>query len=708
MKKSWLSCLVILLLVSCSELPAPPKAKIVNYEMEEFGNKRIDPYFWMRLTDEQKNAEVPDAQTKDVLDYLKAENTYTTAYMKPYKALEDTLYKEMTSRLVPDDSSVPYIYNGYSYMSSYASGKDYPLCYRTSVKEGAEKELLLDMNVLAEGQPFCDVSDISVSPDNQWIAYSIDFVGRRTYTIHFKDLETGKVIADTLKGTSGQIAWATDSKHVYYVGKDEMTLRGEKVYRHELGIPQDKDDMLFYEKDETYDVSIDKTTDEKYVMIVSGQTLTTEVSYIPASDVTGQFKVFAPRTRGHLYTVDHMNGKFYVMTNKDNAMNFKLMTVADNKAGSGEWNELIPARPDVLIENFTLFNDYIVLNERINGLLALRVLDEKKKKDYYIDFNEPCYTVYTDVNRNPSSSTLRYNYSSLVTPYSVVDFDMATGERKVLKVTEVPGYDASLYTSERIWAVARDSVKVPVDLVYKKGLKRDGKAPLLIYAYGSYGICEDPAFGSSVFSLLDRGFVYAIAHIRGGTDMGRQWYETEGKLLNKMNTFNDFNDCSKFLIAQRYTSPDRLFAQGGSAGGLLMGVCINMEPQLYKGVIANVPFVDIVTTMRDESIPLTTFEWDEWGDPRKEEYYRYMLSYSPYDNVKAQEYPNMLVTTGYWDSQVQYWEPAKWVAKLRADKVDDHVLLLKCDMSSGHGGASGRLVRYRDVAIEYAFILSLL
>ena len=706
-KKILMGCLAVLVMGSCDQRPKPPVAKKINYVMEEFGNTRVDPYFWMRLSDEQKNAETPDAQTQDVIDYLNAENAYAEAVLAPNKALEEQLYGELTSRLAPDDVSVPYIENGYSYTTKYVAGKNYPVYYRTAVKDGAKEELLLDVNVLGEGKKYCGVSGLEVSPDNKWLAYGTDYVSRRIYTLRFKNLETGEISADTLAGTAGRLIWAADSKHVYYVGKDYQTLRAERIYRHELGTPQEQDEMLYYEKDETFSVMLGKTTSNKYIYVRSSQTLATEIRYIEASDVKGQFKVFSPRTKNHLYSVDHINGKFYIRTNKDGALNFKLMTVDENRVASGDWKELIPARPDVLLENYELFNDYIVINERINGLLSLRVIDQKQKKDYYIEFNEPSYVARIGVNKNPSSSVLRYDYSSFLTPASVIDYDMATGEREVKKVTEVPGYDASKYELVREWAVVRDGTKVPVNIIHKKGLELDGKAPLLLYGYGSYGNSRDPSFDTSIFSLLDRGFVYASAQIRGGSDMGRQWYE-DGKLLKKMNTFTDFNDCAHYLIEKGYTTSDRLFASGRSAGGLLMGACINLEPQLYKGIIAGVPFVDVVSTMRDETIPLTTFEWDEWGDPRIEVYYNYMLSYSPYDNVEAKDYPNIIVTTGFWDSQVQYWEPAKWVAKLRATKTDDNLIVLKCDMASGHGGASGRFSRLQQTAMEYAFLISLL
>lgn len=708
MNKGIMGLMSLLVLASCSQEPKAPVAKVINYEMEEFGNKRVDPYFWMRLSDDQKNAKTPDAQTQDVLDYLNAENQYADAYLAPLKGMENELYDELTGRLAPDDESVPYSHNGYTYSTKYETGKDYPLYYRTALKDGALPELLMDVNKMAEGKSFCQVTGIAVSPDNQWLAWGDDYVSRRLYTYHFKNLVTGEVLSDTIVNASYSIEWAADSKHVYYVGKDVQTLRAEKVYRHELGTPQSQDEMLFFEDDETFNLGLGKTASEKYIYILSGQTLTSEVNYIAADDVKGQFKPFLPRERGHLYRIDHMNGKFYILSN-ENALNYKLMTVDENQVAQGKkaWKDLIPARDNVMIENIALFKDYLVINERINGLLSLRIINEKQKQDYYIDFGEPCYSARIGENRNPDTDVLRYNYSSMLTPSQVIDYNMATGEKVVRKTTEVPGYDASQYEEERIWAVARDGVKVPVNVIYKKGFEKNGQAPMLLYAYGSYGSSTDPSFNSSVFSLLDRGFAYAIAQIRGGADMGRQWYE-DGKLMKKMNTFNDFNDCARYLIENNYTASDRLFAKGGSAGGLLMGACINLEPELYKGVIANVPFVDVVSTMIDETIPLTTFEWDEWGDPRTEPYYRYMLSYSPYDNVKAQEYPNLFVTTGYWDSQVQYWEPAKWVAKLRANKTDNNVLIMKCDMVSGHGGASGRFNRLRQTATEYAFMLNLL
>lgn len=696
-----------LMLSACTSAPQPPVAKKIDHVMEEFGGQRNDQYFWMRLSDDQKNAATPDQQTQDVLDYLNAENKYSDYYFAPFKSLQDTIYKEMASRLVADDKSVPYTKNGFVYTTRYEAGKDYPIYVRTAVGSETE-EVMLDVNVLAEGQKYCGVSGLQVSPDNQMIAYGVDFVSRRIYSIVFKNLATGEMLQDTLRETGGNMVWAADAKHVYYVGKDVPTLRNNRIYRHTLGEPQSKDELLWDETDETFLVHLSMSIDDKYIIANSTQTLTTESRYIDASDVTGPLKEFTPRVKGHHYDIDHINGKFYIMTNKDNSLNRRMMVVSDQDLKAGKaWKDVLPYREDVMIDHFTLMSDYLVLNERKEGLKTLHVLNLKNNTDYYMQFDEPCYDATIGQNVDAASKTLRYNYQSMLTPPQTIDINLETGEKTILKSQEVPGYDASRYTEERVWVTATDGTKVPMDIIAPVGFQKNGKAPFFIYAYGSYGSSTDPTFNSLVFSLLDRGFGYAIAHIRGGSEMGRQWYE-DGKLFKKMNTFTDFNDCSRYLIENNYTDNQHLFANGGSAGGLLMGACINLEPSLYKGVIAAVPFVDVVSTMLDETIPLTTFEWDEWGDPRQEDYYRYMLSYSPYDNVTAQAYPNLLITTGYWDSQVQYWEPAKWAAKLRDYKTDDNVLLMTCDMASGHGGASGRYRRLEQRAQQYVFFLSLL
>ncbi len=708
MKTLYTLPLALLALTACTQDPQPPVAKQVPLTLEEFGNQRIDPYFWMRLSDDQKNNQAnPDQQTKDVLEYIDAENEYSDHYFAPLKPLQDQLFAELTSRLAPDDVSVPYSKGGYTYTTRYEAGKEYPIY--TRVKDGeSQEQLLLDVNVLAEGKKYCGVNAPQVSPDNKLVAFGTDFVSRRIYTIVFKSLETGEMLADTLTETGGGMAWAADSRHIYYVGRDVPTLRNNRIYRHTLGQPQSQDELLWDETDETFAVHISKTVDDKYILAGSSQTLTTETRYIDASDVNGQLKQFAPRTKGHRYSVDHIGQNFFVRTNLDNCINNRLMTISDQELAAGKtWKDYLPYRPEVMIDDFTLMGDYVITNERKDGLLTLHVINQKKQQDYYLEFDEPCFTARLGQNVDPASHTLRYSYQSMLTPQQTIDLDLESGEKAILKQQEVPGYDASKYQEQRVWVTATDGTKVPMDIITPVGFEQNGQAPFFIYAYGSYGSSSDPTFNTDNFSLLDRGFGYALAHIRGGGEMGRQWYE-DGKLFKKMNTFTDFNDCARYLIEQNFTTNERLFAAGRSAGGLLMGACINLEPQLYKGIIAGVPFVDVVSTMLDETIPLTTFEWDEWGDPRQEDYYRYMLSYSPYDNISAQNYPNILCTTGFWDSQVQYWEPLKWVAKLRANKTDQNKLLLRCDMASGHGGASGRFRRLELRALEFAFFLSLL
>jgi oligopeptidase B len=697
---------IMLIAASCGKKAQPPVAEKIPYVVESNGNERTDNYFWMRLTDEQKNAAVPDSQTINVLAYLNAENDYAKAIMKHTEKLQEKIFEELKGRIKEDDESVPYLDNGYFYQTRYFEGKEYPVLYRR--KEGTDSaEVILDVNMLAEGHDFTSVGGGSVAPDNRLFAYGLDHVSRRRYTIFVKDLNTGELLADTIANTTGQGVWAADSKTLYYVSKDPETLRAATVMKHVIGTPSSGDKVVFDETDETFAVYLGKTKSKKYITITSDQTLTTEVRLIESADPDGKVKIFDPRKIDRLYSVDHLNGKFYIRTNADGATNFKLMSCPEDKTGNANWSVVIPHREDILLENFELFDDYLVVDERIKGLTNLRVISFADGSEHFLDFGEETYTAGISVNPDANTTLLRYSYSSLTTPSSVFDYDMATREKTLLKQdTVLGGFDKNNYESKRLWATAGDGTQVPVSLVYRKGFVQDGTAPLLLYAYGSYGYSTDPSFRSSIISLLDRGFAYAIAHIRGGSEMGRQWY-LDGKLLNKMNTFTDFNDCARFLTDEKYTSPEHLYAMGGSAGGLLMGAIVNLEPELYHGVIAAVPFVDVVSTMLDASIPLTTFEWDEWGDPREQEYYDYMLSYSPYDQVKEQAYPNLLVTTGYWDSQVQYWEPAKWVAKLRDMKTDDNTLIMDVNMSAGHGGASGRFERLRTTALEYAFILDL-
>jgi len=698
---------MMLFLASCSDKkPQPPVAQKNPYVIKSDGNERVDEYFWMRLSDEQKNAQVPDSQTVNVLAYLNAENDYAKAIMKHTEEFQQKLFEEIKGRIKEDDETAPYLDNGYYYQTKYYTGKEYPVFFRR--KEGSDSaQILLDVNKLAEGQKYTGVGGMSVSPDNTLLAYGVDHVSRRQYTLFFKDLKSGELLPDKIDNVSGQAVWASDNKSVFYVLKDPETLREAQVMRHILGSPVTEDKLVYDETDETFSVSVGKTKSKKYITIESNQTLTSEVHLIDAAKPDGKPMVFEPRVVDRLYSVEHLNGQFYILTNADSARNFKLMKCADNKIGKENWKVVIPHRTDVLLENFEVFDKYLVAAERIKGLTNLRVISLADGSEHFLDFGEETYTAGISINPNANTTLLRYSYSSLTTPNSVFDYDMATRTRTLLKQEIVlGGFDKNNYESKRLWAKAADGTMVPISLVYRKGFVQDGNAPLLLYAYGSYGSSTNPSFRSSVISLLDRGFAYAIAHVRGGSEMGRQWYE-DGKLLKKINTFTDFNDCARYLINEKYTSAKHLYAEGGSAGGLLMGAIVNMEPELYNGVIAQVPFVDVVSTMLDATIPLTTFEWDEWGDPRKQEYYDYMLSYSPYDRVKKQNYPNMLVTTGYWDSQVQYWEPSKWVARLRDNKTDDNILIMDVNMAAGHGGASGRFERLRKTALEYAFILDL-
>ncbi len=699
-----LSVVFAFFIFSCNKQPQPPVAEKIPHEV--FDN-RIDNYFWMRLSDEQKSAEKPDEQTTKVLTYLNSENSYRKEIMKHTENFQKSLYDEITGRIKKDDESVPYFENGYFYYNKYSEGKEYPVYYRKNLFMDGQEEVLLDVNKLAEGQEYCSVGELAVSRDNKLLAYSVDTVSRRRYTLYFLDIATGTLLADKIDNVSGQMVWAADNMTLFYTGKDFETLRSDKILRHKLGNDISKDDTAYYEADQTFSVRLGETKSRKYIVIYSNQTLSTETRLIDAAKPDALPVVFEPRSADHEYQVDHLGKDFYIRTNTDNASNFKLMKTYEGKTSRENWKEVIPHRSDVLFGGFELFDDYLVAAERIKGLSELRIINLKDKSEHYIDFGEETYTAGININTVAHTDVLRYSYSSLTTPNSVIDYNMKTKEKKVLKEeTVLGGFDKSNYESKRLWAKAQDGTMIPVSLVYRKGFVQDGNAPLLLYGYGSYGNSTNPSFSLSVLSLLDRGFVYAMAHTRGGSDMGRYWYE-DGKLLKKKNTFTDFNDCAQFLVNEKYTGNNKLFAMGGSAGGLLMGAIVNLRPDLYKGVVAAVPFVDIVTTMLDETIPLTTFEWDEWGDPRKKEYYDYMLSYSPYDQVRAMDYPNLLVTTGFWDSQVQYWEPAKWVAKLRDMKTDDNILVMDCNMDAGHGGASGRFERYRVTALEYAFILDL-
>ncbi|RZS93797.1 S9 family peptidase [Aquimarina brevivitae] len=684
-----------------------PVAKKIPESLTIHEDTRVDNYFWMRLSDEQKNADTPDAQTQDVLEYLNAENAYKEKAMKHTEELQKKLYDEIVGRIKKEDASVPYEDNGYSYYVRFEEGADYALYCRKKVAEGAEEEILLNGPKMAEGLSYFGIGNQSVSPNNKILAYGIDTVSRRRYTIYFKNLETGELLADKLQNTTSNMAWANDNKTIFYTTKDPQTLRADKIYKHTLGTDQAEDELVFNETDDTFSTFVFKTRSDNYLMIGSSQTLSTEYRYLDANTPNGEWKIIQPREKNLEYSVDHYGDHFYIYNNL-NATNFKLSKTPIAKTTKENWEDVIAHRDDVLLQSFVLFEDYLVLQERLNGLRTIRVMKWDGSNDHYIKFDDPAYMAYPTTNMDFDTDVLRYYYTSLTTPGSTIDYNMSTKEQTVLKVDEVvdPNFSKDNYVSERMFVTARDGAKIPVSLVRHKNTEKTKETPLLLYAYGSYGNSIEPRFGSARLSLLDRGFVFAIAHIRGGQEMGRYWYE-DGKLLKKKNTFTDFIDVGEYLVDKGYTSSEHLYAEGGSAGGLLMGAVLNMKPELWNGVIAAVPFVDVVSTMLDETIPLTTFEFDEWGNPKNKEYYDYMLSYSPYDNVEAKAYPHILITTGYWDSQVQYWEPAKWAAKLRALKTDDNLLLLDTDMETGHGGASGRFERYKRTALEYAFMLDL-
>jgi oligopeptidase B len=677
------------------KVPIPPEAKMAPKELEKHGHVRVDNYFWLNQRD-----------NPEVMAYLEAENAYTEAVMAHTKDLREKLFEEIKGRIKQTDLSVPFKQDDYFYYTRTVDGKEYPIYARKSGSLDGEEEILLDVNKLAEGHGFTSVPWPDISEGQDVMAYAADTVGRRFYNIRFKSLETGEILEDEIGPVTSNGAWANDNKTYFYAKQDPATLRSYRIYRHVLGSDPAEDELLYEERDEEFAAYVWRTKSKKYMIIGSFQTLSAEFRFLAADNPGGDFELFLPREEKHEYSIDHFGDYFYILSN-DGAENFKLSRTPVDYTGKEHWEEVIPHRDDVLLENFEIFRDHLVVVERKEGLRQMRIRPWSGDGEHYLDFGEPAYLAYVSRNPNIDTNVLRYGFTSLTTPNSVYDYNMDTREKELLKQEEVLGdFDSKNYVSERRFATARDNVKVPVSIVYRKGTQRNGQNPLLLYAYGSYGSSRDATFSSARLSLLDRGFVYAIAHIRGGQEMGRWWYE-DGKLLKKQNTFTDYIDVADFLVAEGYTNTDMLFARGGSAGGLLMGAILNMRPDLFKGVLALVPWVDVVTTMLDESIPLTTSEYDEWGDPNNEEYYWYMLTYSPYDNVEAKAYPNILVTTGLHDSQVQYFEPAKWVAKLRALKTDDNVLILKTNMEAGHGGASGRYKRYRDTALEYAFMLDL-
>ena len=678
-----------------TELTAP-EAQQIPKTLTAHGDERTDNYYWLN-----------DREDSTVIAYLNAENAYRENVMADLKDFQEELYDEMRGRIKETDENVPYKDNGYYYLTRYEEGKEYPIYERKKGSLDAGAELMLDVNQMAEGKEYYQVSGMSVSPNNEILAYGVDEVSRRIYDISFKSLVSGEMLDDKIEGTTGGVAWANDNKTVFYTKRDPQTLRAHQVWRHTLGTPQSQDKMVYDEADDTFYTFAYRSKSGEYILIGSQQTLSSEYRYLSADEPMGTFEVIAPRERDHEYSVSHYGDHFYIVTNRGGAKNFKLVKAPVGSPNPRNWEEVIAHRGDVLLEGIELFKDYLVVEERKAGIGRMRIMPWSGAGEHYIDFDEDAYMIYSSTNRDFDTEVLRFGYSSLTTPNSIYDYNMSSRERELLKQQEVVGgYNPADYQSERIMVEARDGAKVPVSIVYKKGYKKDGNSPLLLYAYGSYGNSLDPYFSSVRLSLLDRGFAYAIAHIRGGQEMGRAWYE-DGKLLKKMNTFNDFVDVAQYLNDSKYTSADNLYAMGGSAGGLLMGAVVNMRPDLFNGVIAAVPFVDVVTTMLDETIPLTTFEYDEWGNPNDKAYYDYMKSYSPYDNVKKQDYPAMMVTTGLHDSQVQYWEPAKWVAKLRDYKTDSNPLLLYTNMTTGHGGSSGRFERLKETAMEYAFLIEL-
>lgn len=710
MKKLSLAVLLLSLALACTnkdkkmdlykwpDVKAPvaeikPKQRIIH------GDTVTDNYYWM--IDYFKKG--PDS-TK-VVDYLKAENTYLDTMMSGTEKLQASLFKEMKGRIKEKDESVPVFKNGYFYYSRTEEGKQYSKFCRKKGNLSAAEEILLDIDELAKGHPYYSATGFSISPDNKLLAYGVDNVSRRQYTIQVKNLETGTLLADAILNTEGSAVWAADNKTIFYTAKNPVTLLSEKIKKHKIGSDAAKDLVVYEEKDKSNYIGVDKSKSGKYIYIYSQATLSSEARIISADQPDADFKVFQPRMKDVLYEFTPLTDKFLILTNW-NAKNFRLMECPLDKTGKENWTEVIPHRKDVLLEGVDEFKDFIVISERKNGLTQLRIRN-LNGTEHYIPFADPTYTAAVGANREYNSKTLRYIYTSMTTPVTTFDYDMETKAQKLMKQQEVVGgFNKEDYISERLYATAKDGTKVPISLVYKKGLVKDGKAPLLLYGYGSYGNSIDASFSSNSLSLLNRGFVFAIAHIRGGQEMGRAWYE-DGKLMKKMNTFTDFIDCGKFLVDQKFTSTAHLYAQGGSAGGLLMGAIINLQPDMWNGIIAQVPFVDVVNTMLDESIPLTTNEFDEWGNPKKEDAYKYMKSYSPYENIEKKPYPNMLVTTGLHDSQVQYFEPAKWVAKLRAAKTDKNILLLKTDMDFGHGGASGRFDYLKDIALNYTFLFTL-
>ena len=678
-----------------SSRPDPPLAKIIPHTLEKHGQVRVDNYYWLN-----------DRSNPDVIAYLQQENEYATTQSQHTAGFEGQLFEEIKGRIKPTDLSVPFKQGDYVYYVRYEEGKEYALYCRKKGSINGPEEIMVDGNELAEGHEYFSLGNWMISSGQDILAYAIDTQGRRIYSIGFKNLTTGEILTDGIMTVTGNMEWGNDNQTLFYARQDPETLRSFQIYRHVLGQPSDQDELVFEESDETFSAYVTKTKSKQFLMIGLHQTVSNEYWYLHADRPSGKFEMFYPRERDHEYDVDHLADHFYIRTN-DQAKNFRLMKVKDSAPQKSQWQEVIPNRDDVFFEGFELFREYLVVEERKEGLIHLRMLPHAGGQEHELDFGEPAYYAALGDNYEVDTPYLRFGYTSMTTPMTIYDYHMETREKVFLKQEEVIGdFQSSQYTTERLMAPASDGTLIPISLVYRKGFSQNGSHSLLLYGYGSYGASMDASFSSARLSLLDRGFVYALAHIRGGEELGRHWYES-GKLHQKKNTFTDFIACAEFLSQQGYADPQKMYALGGSAGGLLMGAVMNMRPDLFHGMVAQVPFVDVVTTMLDSSIPLTTGEYDEWGDPNQRDYYDYMLSYSPYDNVKAEAYPNLLVTTGLHDSQVQYWEPAKWVAKLRALKTDDNRIILKTNMDAGHGGASGRFKRYEETAMVYAFLLDL-
>ncbi len=674
----------------------PPVAEKRPQVLNDHGVVRVDEYYWLR-----------DRQNDQVINYLNRENEYTQYRLAPTQALQKQLVEETKNRINQTDSSVPYDLRGFTYYDRTVDGKQYPIyCRKKSGSTEGEETVLLDVNQIAEGEDYCNVSGLQVSPNNRLLAFAVDTVGRRKYNIAFRNLDTGTTFDDVIPDVTPNVVWAEDNQTLFYTRQDPETLRWYQVYRHRLGTPADEDILVYQEDDDEFSCSVGKSRSDNFIFIESSQTLSSEYRFLDANKPEGEFKVFMPREENLEYSIDHLGNTFFIRTNWQ-AENFRLMKTTDPQAEKDAWQVLVPASGERFLADFALFDDFLAINQLENGLSKIRFRNWRDPAFQDVDFGEPCYDAELSINAESNTNELRYTFSSLATPDSTFAIDMTNHDTKLLKQDKIlGGYKPSDYLTERIWAIADDGTRIPISLIYHRTTELDGSAPCLLYGYGSYGYSMPASFVSHRFNLINRGFVYAIAHIRGGQEMGRQWYD-DGKLLKKKNTFEDFIACGEHLVDQRYANQKKLYARGGSAGGLLIGASINMAPDLFDGVIADVPFVDVVTTMLDESIPLTTSEYDEWGNPNQPEYFNYMLSYSPYDQVEAKDYPNMLVTAGLHDSQVQYWEPAKWVARLRDRKTDDNLLIMKTNMSAGHGGASGRYQRYREIALRHAFLLNL-